>query len=171
LRLPNRPRLVLDADALVLLARGMAPLGALRTEDILTPHPGEAGGFLGISAQRVQEDRFAVMRALCTLHPAIWILKGSGSLIGRKGCPVLIAPHHVPCLAVGGSGDVLAGCIGGLLAQGCAASLAAAFGVLAHIHAGKLLEDAFPDRGNTASESAHLLPKAKAMLREQSSHA
>ena len=170
LRLPNRPRLVLDADALVLLARGMAPLGALRTEDILTPHPGEAGAFLGISAQRVQEDRFVAMRDLCALHPAIWVLKGSGSLIGRQGCPVLIAPHHAPCLAVGGSGDVLAGCIGGLLAQGCTASLAAAFGVLAHIHAGKLLEAAFPGRGNTASEIAHMLPKARAVL-EQASHA
>jgi NAD(P)H-hydrate epimerase len=155
----------------MLLAKGMVPLEALNAEDILTPHPGEAAGFLGISARQVQEDRFAAMRELCALHPALWILKGSGSLLGRQGCPMLIAPHHVPCLAVGGSGDVLAGCIGSLLAQGYAASLAAAFGVLAHIHAGKLLEEAFPARGNTASEIAHMLPKAAAVLLEQSSHA
>jgi len=171
LRLPRRPPLVLDADALILLARGMVPLAGLNAGDILTPHPGEAGSFLGISARRVQEDRFAAMRDLCELHPALWILKGSGSLIGQKGGPVLIAPHHVPCLAVGGSGDVLAGCVGSLLAQGCAASLAAAFGVLLHIHAGSLLEEAFPDRGNLASEIAHMLPKAKAALAEQGFHA
>jgi NAD(P)H-hydrate epimerase len=171
LRLPRRPPLVLDADALMLSAAGMAPLKGLNAGDILTPHPGEAGGLLGISAQRVQEDRFAAMRDLCALHPALWILKGSGSLIGQKGHPVLIAPHHVPCLAVGGSGDVLAGCIGSLLAQGCAASLAAAFGVLAHIHAGQLLEQSFPGRGNTAGEIARMLPRAKAVLSEQASHA
>ena len=171
LRLPHRPPLVLDADALILLAKGMVPLEGLNAGDILTPHPGEAGGVLDISARRVQEDRFAAMRDLCELHPALWILKGSGSLIGQKGHPVLIAPHHVPCLAVGGSGDVLAGCIGSLLAQGCAASLAAAFGVLLHIHAGRLLEEAFPGRGNLASEIAHMLPKAKVGLAEQCSHA
>jgi len=171
LRLPRRPPLVLDADALILLAKGKVPLEGLNAGDILTPHPGEAGSFLGISARRVQEDRFAAMRALCELHPALWILKGSGSLIGQKSHPVLIAPHHVPCLAVGGSGDVLAGCIGSLRAQGCAAPLAAAFGVLLHIHAGRLLDEAFPGRGNLASEIAHMLPKAKVVLAEQRSHA
>jgi NAD(P)H-hydrate epimerase len=158
---------VLDADALVLLAGKTVSPEGLKAGDILTPHPGEAGSLLGINAGRVQEDRFAAMRDLCELHPALWVLKGSGSLIGQKGHPVLIAPHHAPCLAVGGSGDVLAGCIGSLLAQGCTASLAAAFGVLAHIHAGKLLEESFPCRGNTASEIAHALPKAKAALMEQ----
>ena len=171
LRLPLRPPLVLDADALALLAKGLIPLASLNSGDICTPHPGEAGGFLGISARRVQEDRFAVMRDLCELHPALWVLKGSGSLIGQKGLPVLIAPHHVPCLAVGGSGDVLAGSIGSLLAQGYPACLAAAFGVLVHIHAGKLLEAVFPDRGNTASEIAHMLPRARTVLMGQASHA
>ena len=171
LRLPSRPPLVLDADALMLLANGMAPLEGVNAGDILTPHPGEAGAFLGIDARRVQEDRFAAMRDLCDLHPALWVLKGAGSLIGQKGHPILIAPHHAPCLAVGGSGDVLAGCVGSLLAQGCTAPLAAAFGVLAHIHAGKLLEEAFPGRGNTASEIAHTLPRAKAALMEQAFHA
>ena len=171
LRLPHRPPLVLDADALILLSTGMAPLAGVKAGDIFTPHPGEAGAFLGISARRVQEDRFAAMRGLCELHPALWILKGSGSLIGQKGHPALIAPHHVPCLAVGGSGDVLAGCIGSLLAQGCAAPLAAAFGVLLHIHAGRLLEASFPSRGNLASDITHMLSKAKAVLAEQCSHA
>ena len=171
LRLPHRPPLVVDADALALVAKGLVPLASLNAGDIFTPHPGEAGGFLGINARSVQEDRFAAMRALCALHPALWILKGSGSLIGQKGSPVLIAPHHAPCLAVGGSGDVLAGCIGSLRAQGCPASLAAAFGVLAHVHAGKLLEEAFPDRGNTASEIAHMLPRARTVLTGQAFHA
>jgi len=170
LRLPNRPPLVLDADALMLAAKGMVPLEHLNAGDILTPHPGEAGSFLGMSARRVQEDRFAAMRDLCALSPALWVLKGSGSLIGQQGCPVFIAPHHVPCLAVGGSGDVLAGCVGSLLAQGCTALQAASFGVLMHIHAGKLLEEAFPGRGNSASEIAHMLPQAKTVLIEQSSH-
>jgi len=170
LRLPVRPPLVLDADALMLVAKGMVPLDHLHAGDILTPHPGEAGSFLGVSARRVQEDRFAAMRDLCALRPVLWILKGSGSLIGQQGYPVLVAPHHVPCLAVGGSGDVLAGCVGSLLAQGCTALLAASFGVLMHIHAGKLLAGAFPGRGNSASEIAHMLPRARTVLIEQGSH-
>jgi NAD(P)H-hydrate epimerase len=171
LRLPHRPPLVLDADALALLAEGKLSPEGLNAGDILTPHPGEAGRLLNISAQRVQEDRFAAMRGLCELHPALWILKGSGALVGQKGQPVLIAPHNVPCLAVGGSGDVLAGCIGSLLAQGCAAFSAAACGVLLHVHAGILLEEAFSDRGNVASEIAHMLPRAKAALAGQLSRA
>jgi NAD(P)H-hydrate epimerase len=171
LRLPLRPPLALDADAFALSAEGKLLLEGLNAGDILTPHPGEAGSLLGVSARRVQEDRFAALRDLCELHPALWVLKGSGSLIGQKGHPVLIAPHHVPCLAVGGSGDVLAGCIGSLLAQGCPASVAAACGVLLHIHAGRLLEESFPDRGNIASEIAHMLPGAKAALAGQTSHA
>jgi NAD(P)H-hydrate epimerase len=171
LRLPRRPPLVLDADGLALLAERKLPPEALNAGDILTPHPGEAGRLLGVSARRVQEDRFAAMRDLCELHPALWVLKGSGTLLGRKGQPALIAPHHAPCLAVGGSGDVLAGCTGSLLAQGCDAFPAAACGVLLHIHAGSLLEEAFPGRGNVASEIAHMLPKAKAALAGQPSRA
>ncbi len=165
LRLPGRPPLVLDADALALLAKGNAPLDDVTDRDILTPHPGEAGLLLGISARRVQEDRFAALKALCALHPGLWALKGAGTLIGRRGQPAIIAPHHVPCLAVGGSGDVLAGCIGSLLGQGCPPLAAAALGVLLHIRAGEILAERFPDRGNSAGEIAHALPRAKALLR------
>jgi NAD(P)H-hydrate epimerase len=170
LRLPGRPSCVLDADALALLAEGAAPLDALREDDILTPHPGEAGRLLGIGAGRVQEDRFAAVRALCALCPALWILKGAGTLLGRRGQPVIISPHDVPSLAVGGAGDVLAGCLGGLLGQGCTSPEAAAIGVLLHVRAGEILARSFPDRGNGAGEIADALPEAKALLRAQAEY-
>jgi NAD(P)H-hydrate epimerase len=156
---------VLDADALALLAAGTAPLAGVRENDILTPHPGEAGMFLRTSASEVRADGFAALRALCALHPGIWVLKGSGALLGRRGQAVIIAPGHAPCLSVGGSGDVLAGCMGSLSAQGCAPLPAAALGVLLHARAGKILEESFPERGNSAREIADALPRARALLR------
>lgn len=167
LRLPHRPPLVLDADALTLLAAGAAPLEAVSEKDIFTPHPGEAGALLHTDARRVQEDRFAALRDLCGLHPGIWVLKGSGTLIGQRGQPALVTPHHAPCLAVGGSGDVLAGCVGSLLGQGLSSLTAAALGVLLHARAGALLEEEFPARGNSAGEIARALPRAKALLVRQ----
>ena len=176
---PQRPAAVLDADALILLAREPELLRNLREQDVLTPHPGEAAALLGMSAAQVQADRPQALRALCELTPACVVLKGAGSLIGQRRNgrlrPVCVSPWDVPALAVGGSGDVLAGCLGALLARraahplesaegGCPvdALTLAAVGVSWHALAGCSVTESHPARGNLAHELAEALPAAHA---------
>lgn len=157
---------------------GASPGGPLahliRPADTLTPHPGEAAFLLGRTSAEVQADRFAALDALRLLAPGLWLLKGAGTLIARasagisdgQGNPVLIAPFAEPALAVGGSGDVLAGCLAALSAQlrhgPDAPDLAASLAVLLHAEAGRLLARRFPARGNTATDIADALPRARA---------
>lgn len=170
-----RPPLVVDADALHALALMPETLASLRPEDALTPHPGEAAPLLGAASDAVQSDRFAALAALLALAPATWILKGAGTLVGAPGHPLTIAPFAEPNLAVGGSGDVLSGCLAALMAQTprprpeaetqqADSHLAACLAVLLHAEAGSLLRGRFPCRGNTATEIADTLPAARASL-------
>ena len=167
---PSRPSAVVDADALHALAMHPDALSSLRACDVLTPHPGEAATLLHTTPALVQADRFAALAGLRRLAPSVWILKGAGTLIGTAGQPVTIAPYAEPNLAVGGSGDVLSGCLGTLMAQtaahpseGCESSsfLAACMGVYLHARAGRLLRGAFPKRGNSATDIAEMLPRAR----------
>ena len=166
LSLPLRPSVVLDADALFALAQRPHLLKLLRPCDILTPHPGEAATLLGISTAEVQADRFAALEALAKLAPAVWVLKGAGTLISIPGEPSVISPWDVPQLAVAGSGDVLAGAIGAFLARGHASGLAAVLGVWLHILAGQKLSQTFPMRGNGPHDIADTLPSVLPALGE-----
>ena len=165
LELPGRPPAVIDADALINLASADAL--ALTTEhDILTPHPGEAAMLLNSTAGDVQGQRFAALEELKKLSPAVWILKGEGTLISSgNSAPTAISPYAEPNLAIGGSGDVLAGCAAALLAQGIPPRDAAKCAVLLHALAGEQLQKRFPCRGNTASDIADAIPEAAAMHR------
>jgi hydroxyethylthiazole kinase-like uncharacterized protein yjeF len=117
------PRLVLDADALNRIADDpglQAQLMARAThgrQTVLTPHPLEAARLLGGEAAAVQADRLRAARALAQRLQAVVLLKGSGSVIAQPdGCCALNATGNA-LLASGGTGDVLAGWIGGLWAQ------------------------------------------------------
>ena len=173
LALPQRPPTVFDADALALLSYEPKLFTKVREEDILTPHPGEAGMILGQTAQAVQADRWAALETLCARSPGVNILKGAGTMVRQSTSPILICPYDIPQLAVGGSGDVLAGCLGGLLAsrgetvRKCSADLAwgchpslltAGMGVALHALAGRSLAQRWPLRGNTSAETADALP-------------
>ncbi|MDR2745791.1 MAG: NAD(P)H-hydrate dehydratase [Desulfovibrio sp.] len=166
LSLPGRPPAVVDADALTLLAGRAQLLLHIAEDDIITPHPGEAAALLGTTAPAVQADRFAALEALCRLLPCAVILKGAGSLAGKTGGPVLVSPYDVPQLAVGGSGDVLAGCLGAFLACGRSAARAslavAGMGIALHALAGLECAASCPGRGNAAGEIADAVPRARA---------
>jgi NAD(P)H-hydrate epimerase len=125
--------LVVDADALNLLAEG----GVTPREDwILTPHPGEAGRLLGVSAQEVQHDRLAALDHLLDRYHGTVVLKGAGTLVGAPGRTPGLCERGNPGMATAGTGDVLTGTIAGILAQ-CADTWAAArVGVLVHAMAG-----------------------------------
>ena len=113
--------LVLDADALNLIAASallQQHLGARTAPALLTPHPLEAARLLGTNSMAVQRDRLAAARAIAARFNAIVVLKGSGSVIAEPGGAVVINTSGNPGLASAGTGDVLAGICGALLAQG-----------------------------------------------------
>lgn len=153
------PHFVLDADALFWLADNPGALPGA----VITPHPGEAARLLGKSISEVEADRLETVRELATRLGAAAVLKGPGTVICQASGPtpqVFVSPFAEPNLAVGGSGDVLSGIIGSLLARNLSPLLAACLGVYWHGLAGRLVSGEFPYRGNLASEIVQALPRA-----------
>ena len=106
---------IADASALDWLPAGATPAKSIR---VLTPHPGEAARLLKNTTAAVQSDRAAALRKLSKQCGECWVvLKGHQTLVGRSKREVFINSSGNPFLAQGGSGDVLAGYLGGLLAQ------------------------------------------------------
>jgi len=145
--------MVWDADALNLLAARPQPAH----NRIITPHPGEAGRLLGVSAAEVQEDRAAALAALQARYEGTVVLKGAGSLVSSTPVPYLCSGGN-PGMGSAGMGDVLTGIIAGLLGQGVPD--AAAIGVEAHARAGDLAAVS-GERGLLASD---LLDQLRAVV-------
>ncbi|MEO7495728.1 MAG: NAD(P)H-hydrate dehydratase [Massilia sp.] len=127
--------LVLDADALNLVAASIdlqQRVARRAGATLMTPHPLEAARLLGTSSAEVQCDRLTAARTLAARHRAVVVLKGSGSIIARADGQVAINPTGNPGLASGGTGDVLSGMCGSLLAQGWPAWEAALGAVWMH---------------------------------------
>jgi NAD(P)H-hydrate epimerase len=157
----TRARVVLDADGLNILAGlfaemadGDIPLGNW----ILTPHPAEAGRLLGIQASEVQQDRVTRAQELAQRYNAVVVLKGCGTVIAGQDGRYAICPLGNPGMASAGSGDVLAGVIAALLAQGLSLWEAAATGVVAHARAGDIAAGLLGERGMLASDITQQLP-------------
>jgi NAD(P)H-hydrate epimerase len=151
-----------DADALFWLASRRLP-EAVAASAVFTPHPGEAARILGLATAQVESARMASVRALAGKLGGAVALKGPATLVcgGPDGAShVFVSPFSEPNLAVGGSGDVLAGVAGSLLARGLSPLLACCLGVYWHGFAGRLVSGDFPYRGNLASEIARELPRA-----------
>jgi len=117
-----RPRaIVIDADGLNLLAAEPALRTTLRgraAPSVLTPHPLEAARLLQLTAREVQDDRVGSARALAGELGAIVVLKGAGTVAAAPDGRTAINPTGSAALASAGTGDVLAGMLGALLAQG-----------------------------------------------------
>lgn len=113
--------LILDADALNIIAADIKlqdMVLARRAPTVLTPHPGEAARLLCRDTAGVTADRVAACRELAVQTGAIVVLKGAGTVISMRSSRTWINPTGSPMLATGGSGDVLAGMIGAMFAQG-----------------------------------------------------
>ncbi len=156
---------LLDADALNLLSAGKLDAGArLKSEWILTPHPGEAARLLDCPVTEVQAAREATVRELQRRYGATVVLKGAGTLVcfdqhGRQQVECCV--HGNPGMASGGMGDVLSGIIGGLLAQGLGTANATRIGVCLHSRAADLEAAAHGERGMLATD---LLPHLRTLL-------
>jgi NAD(P)H-hydrate epimerase len=161
----TRLPIVLDADGLNAFAGRPGACARRRGPLVLTPHPGEAGRLLGRSASRVQVDRLGSARELSRRSRAVAVLKGAHTLIADPAGVVVANPTGTPLLATAGSGDVLAGLIGSLLAGGLAARAAALAGVWLHGAAAEALEPELGDAGLLAHEIADALPGVRRALR------
>jgi hydroxyethylthiazole kinase-like uncharacterized protein yjeF len=127
--------LLLDADALNLVARIPALAADIRSRaatTTLTPHPAEAARLLGVTTAGVQSDRLAATHALAERFRASVVLKGHGSVLAHPDGAWEINGSGNVGLASGGTGDVLAGFVGALLAQGIDAADALRIGVCLH---------------------------------------
>jgi NAD(P)H-hydrate epimerase len=155
----TRLPLVLDADALNLLAKGCAVNDLARGGWILTPHPGEAARLLGTDTGAVQADRFAAVRAIQARYGGVVVLKGAGTLVA-EGEATALCPYGNPGMASGGMGDVLSGVLVALLAQGLSPGDAARLGVCLHSAAAdQAAEDGM--RGMVATD---LLPALRRLV-------
>jgi len=158
--------LVLDADALNALAESPRSLQRLGPKRVLTPHPGEMARLRRRPLAEVQADRREAVVAAAREWKAVVVLKGAGTLVAAPDGRVSQDPHHVPALASGGTGDVLAGLIGGLLAQGLAPYEAAVTGVYVHAAAGRRVSARLGDSGLLASDLLAEIPLVMNLLRQ-----
>lgn len=156
--------LVIDADGLNAFAGRARELAGRKAPAILTPHPGELGRLLGLSAGEVQADRLAAARMGAEETRAIVILKGHLTLIATPEGEIYVTPNGNPGMGTGGTGDVLTGLLAGLLAQGLDPVDAARLGAFLHGAAGDLAAGRAGERGIAAGDLVDQLPRALADL-------
>jgi NAD(P)H-hydrate epimerase len=162
----DAPRpMVLDADALSAVAGDLAALSRAGGPRLLTPHPGEMARLAGLTVAAVQADRIEVARRFAADHGVFLALKGAGTVIAGPSGPAFINPTGNPGMASGGSGDVLTGIVGALLARGMEPLAALQAACFLHGRAGDLAAAALGEDGLIASDLIERIPAAIGSLR------
>jgi ADP-dependent NAD(P)H-hydrate dehydratase len=151
--------LVLDADALNVLADHRDDLRNRNVPAVLTPHPGEFARLLGSDTASVQADRAALATRFAADFKSVVVLKGHGTVVA-DGTQVFINPTGNPGMASGGSGDVLTGLTAALLGQGLKPFAAAQLAVYLHGLAGDLARDRLGEVSLIATDILEQLPAA-----------
>lgn len=149
---------VVDADGLFPLRP--EHLTGRKAPTVITPHPGELARLAGLPTTELSADRLGVARRLAAEWGVVLVLKGAGTVIAEPGGAAFINPTGDEGLASGGTGDVLSGMIGGLLAQGLAPLPAALLGVFLHGLARDCLRDTVPAAAFTATDLFTGIPLA-----------
>jgi ADP-dependent NAD(P)H-hydrate dehydratase / NAD(P)H-hydrate epimerase len=153
--------IVVDADGLNALAADPEWWTRFRSPAILTPHPGEFARLAGMSVAEVQANRIQTALDHAQRWNKIVVLKGANTVVALPDGRAMLSPFANPALATAGTGDVLAGTIAGLLAQGLEPGIAAATGVYLHGTAGELMSRTYGDAGGLAGDLLRLLPAAR----------
>ena len=143
---------VLDADALNAVSTDLGVLRRAKGPVVLTPHPGEMSRLSGLPTKELQKERVKVARDFARTHGVTLVLKGARTLIAHADGTVYVNPTGNPGMATGGTGDVLSGVLGALLAQGLKLPEAAWTAVYAHGLAGDLAAERRGRLGLIASD-------------------
>ncbi|MEV0350274.1 NAD(P)H-hydrate dehydratase [Nonomuraea sp. NPDC050680] len=155
---------LVDADALTLVARDRALLR--RTAPVLiTPHAGELSRLLEVDREAIEAGRLRYARQAAAELGVTVLLKGSTTVVAEQGLPVRVNPTGTAWLATGGTGDVLSGVAGALLAQGLDCYDAGSCGAYLHGLAGRIAAE---DAPLTAADVASAVPAAIRALRDSS---
>lgn len=156
----NRP-MVLDADALRVVAASEELAHGLPPDTILTPHPAEMAALCGMTTEAVQSGRLDAARTFATRRRVVLVLKGAGTVTALPDGTTMVNATGNAGMATAGSGDCLAGIIAALLAGGAPAASAAAAGVWLHGRAGDLAADAGGSTGLMASDIVNAIREAR----------
>ncbi|MGQ9786586.1 MAG: NAD(P)H-hydrate dehydratase, partial [Anaerolineae bacterium] len=154
------PPLVVDADALNLLAKLDQWWRLLPSQSILTPHPGEMARLIGCETKEVVADRIGCVIKTAARWGHIVLLKGAYTLVANPEGRVVVLPFANPALATAGSGDVLAGTIVAMRAQGLPPFEAAVVGGYLHGLAGEIAREMMHEVGVGAGDLPNFLPLA-----------
>src|SRR2546422_4636651 len=158
--------LVLDADALNALADAPRSKSKLGKNRVLTPHPGEMARLTGRTIEAIGADRMGAARKAAKEWGAVVVLKGARTVVAHPDGRSSEDPHEVPALASGGTGDVLSGIIGGLIAQGSDPFSAAVTGVYVHAAAGARIAQRPGGSGPLAGGLLPEIPPVMNVLRQ-----
>jgi hydroxyethylthiazole kinase-like uncharacterized protein yjeF len=153
LKSANNSKIILDAGALHIAASSKSLIKKSNKTILMTPHPGEAAILLNISIEEVQRDRLSAAKQIADTYGAsIVILKGMGTMVfDSKNNKSFISSCGGPELATGGTGDVLAGVLTALLAQGLDIRNASIIAVAVHSEAGLKFKEEIGEIGLNAS--------------------
>jgi NAD(P)H-hydrate epimerase len=162
-RLPETQNVVLDADALNYLTEVKEWWKRIPFDMVLTPHPGEMARLCSMTPEDVQANRFELAQQKAAEWNKTVVLKGANTLIAAPDGRLRINTSANAGLATAGTGDVLAGVIAGLLAQGLNIFDGAALGVYLHSQAGERVKQRIGDAGMIASD---LLPELPLVIKE-----
>lgn len=157
---------VIDADGLNNLAAETERLRSAKTPPVLTPHPGEMARLIGSDTAAVNHDRVGIARAFAREHRCHVVLKGARTVIATADGKIFINPTGNPGMATGGMGDVLAGMLAGLLAQGFKVDDALKLGVYLHGFVGDEAAGRKGEMGLIASDLLERLPEGLKLLGE-----
>jgi NAD(P)H-hydrate epimerase len=161
------PPLVIDADGLNALAKVEGWWRVLPPGTILTPHPGEMARLMGgeSSVKEIQAEREAIAARMAARWGVVVVLKGAHTIVAHPEGGIVVMPFANAGLATAGSGDVLAGAIVGLRAQGMGALEAAAAGAYVHGLAGELARKEVGEMGMVAGDLPSRLPRVLERIR------
>jgi NAD(P)H-hydrate epimerase len=154
--------LVIDADGLNALADELDELRHRPWPTVLTPHAGELARLLGVESSAISRARLEHARDAAARAKALVVLKGDDTLVASASGSVAISPGDAPALATAGTGDVLSGVVGALLAKGLSPAHAACAAVYAHVLAGRRAAAPHGPDGVIASDVIAALPAALA---------
>lgn len=154
---------VIDADGLIALKDDISMLTNRSAPVVLTPHPGEFAQLTTLTVEEVQENRIEVAREFAQKWDVILVLKGNKTIVALPDGEVFVNLTGNPGMATAGSGDVLAGIIGGFIAQGLEAANAALVGVYIH---GLTGDRAVLDQGQRGMVAGDLIKYLPGVIRE-----